>query len=261
MNRKKNLFLYLFFALFSIFIIFPLLALFLHISPEAFLKTFSDENYWSSLKNTLLAAGLSSLLTLLFVFSLGYFRLYKSEHPLFKIILFFQNLPTVLPHTVAGLALLLAFGHHSFFDKQMFNLTFAFTFSAVILAMFFVSFPLASQPVLAALERISPEEIHIAETLGLSSIQIYTKIIIPQIKTVFFSGLLLSFARAISEFAAVALFGGNVSGTTQVLASYVFSKIEEGEIQVATTAGASCLAMSLLLTILIQYKKKSYVTY
>ena len=62
-----------------------------------------------------------------------------------------------------------------------------------------------------------------------------------------FSSFGLAFARSISEFAAVLMFGGNVPGDTQVLASYVFTKVEEGEIDMAVTASAFCILLSLLI--------------
>jgi molybdate transport system permease protein len=62
-----------------------------------------------------------------------------------------------------------------------------------------------------------------------------------------FSGFVLAFSRSLSEFASVIMFGGNVAGSTQVLASYVFTKVEEGELEMAVTASAICILLSLLL--------------
>ena len=51
----------------------------------------------------------------------------------------------------------------------------------------------------------------------------------------------MAFSRSLSEFAAVIMFGGNVLGLTQVLASYIFTKVEEGEIEMAATSSAFCI--------------------
>ena len=67
-----------------------------------------------------------------------------------------------------------------------------------------------------------------------------------------FSGFVLGFSRSLSEFAAVIMFGGNLPARTQVLASYVFTKVEVGDLDMAVTAavfcvGLSCLTMSVLI--------------
>lgn len=57
----------------------------------------------------------------------------------------------------------------------------------------------------------------------------------------------LEIIKELSEFAAVIMFGGNIPGKTQVLASYVFTKVEEGELEMAITASAFCIMLSLII--------------
>ena len=81
--------------------------------------------------------------------------------------------------------------------------------------------------------------------------------VIPVLGEAIFSGFVLSFSRSLSEFAAVIMFGGNVPGMTQVLASYVFTKVEEGEVSMAVTASAVCIMLSLMLVLILRMRGRS----
>jgi molybdate transport system permease protein len=75
-----------------------------------------------------------------------------------------------------------------------------------------------------------------------------------------FSGFILGFSRSLSEFAAVIMFGGNMPGRTQVLASYVFTKVEVGDLDMAVTAAVFCVALSLLIVSIISFRRHRYAT-
>ena len=182
----------------------------------------------------------------------AYFYIFHPGTIIYRIADFMNDLPIALPHTVAGLALLLAFGRNMFGFIGPTGL--AFTTVAVALAMFFVSYPLAARTIASSAEEIDQELISVARTLGDTPSRAYRRVVIPLLGEAIFSGFVLSFSRSLSEFAAVIMFGGNVPGMTQVLASYVFTKVEEGEVSMAVTASAFCIFLSLLLVLTLRLR-------
>lgn len=134
----------------------------------------------------------------------------------------------------------------------------AFSLIAVVLAMFFVSSSLAARAVASGVDQIDKESIAVARTLGDTPTLAYLRIALPNMGESLFSGFVLAFSRSLSEFAAVIMFGGNVPGSTQVLASYVFTKVEEGEVAMAVTASGFCLVLSLIIVILISIRRERH---
>ncbi|MCD6492445.1 MAG: hypothetical protein J7K36_01365 [Archaeoglobaceae archaeon] len=83
-------------------------------------------------------------------------------------------------------------------------------------------------------------------------------IVVPYVGKAIFSVFVLAFSRSLSEFAAVIMFGGNVLGLTQVLASYIFTKVEEGEIEMAATSSAFCILLSVLIVLMLRLRGRKY---
>lgn len=245
-----------FLPLFLILIIFPLIALVFNLSIEGILNTLTDVIFWISVRDTLITAFLASLLGLVVAIGFGYYHLYNRKSIFYKLANLLNDLPISLPHTVAGLALLLAFGRKTCGFLGSTGL--AFSLIAVVLAMFFVSYPLCARAIATGVDQTERETIDVARTLGDSPTQAYFKIVMPAISEALFSGFVLAFSRSVSEFAAVIMFGGNLPGRTQVLASYVFTKVEEGELEMAVTASVFCILLSLSIVAILSWRKSHY---
>ena len=254
MNR--NIIKILFIPLFFLLIVFPILALLINLNMEGIRATMIDPYFWDSVKNTVLAALLAAGLAVLVAVGFAYYHLFHRQSLVYKIANLFNDLPIALPHTVAGLALLLAFGRKTigFIGET----GAAFTLFAVVLAMFFVSYSLAARTLVSGVDNMEPEVIDVARTLGDNPVQVYFKIVLPLMGEAIFSGFVLGFSRSLSEFAAVIMFGGNLPGKTQVLASYVFTKVEVGDLDMAVTAAAFCVALSLLIVSVLSIRRQKY---
>ncbi len=242
---KKDIMYMIFVPLFLLLIVYPIVALLGRLSMEGITRTFADPYFIDAIKNTIIAACLAAILSLTLAVGFGYCHLFKKDTLVYRLANLMNDLPISLPHTVAGLALLLAFGRKAFGFLGPTGL--AFSMIALVLAMFFVSYPLAARAMASGVENIEREIIDVARTLGDTPTKAYFRVVIPLLGESMFSGFVLSFSRSISEFAAVIMFGGNLPGSTQVLASYVFSKVEEGELQMAITASGFCILLSLVL--------------
>ncbi|MGO0123307.1 ABC transporter permease [Desulfothermobacter acidiphilus] len=246
---RRNLVEAVFVPLFLFLVVFPVVALLFHLNPEGIRRTLADSFFWMSVKNTILAALAAAALSLFLAVGFGYYHLFKQHSYFYRLANLMNDLPIALPHTVAGLALLLAFGRKTMGFLGSTGL--AFTLTAVVLAMFFVSYPLAARALAAAVDRMEKELIEVARTLGDTPVEAYFKVALPTMGEALFAGFILAFSRSISEFAAVIMFGGNLPARTQVLASYVFTKVEEGELGMAVTASAFCILLSLVVVSLL----------
>ncbi len=253
---SKGLIKIVFLPLFILLIFFPILALIFNLTTEGILATMRDPLFWNSVRNTMITALSAAALTIIIAIGFGYYYLFDRNSIVYKITNLFNDLPIALPHTVAGLALLLAFGRKTFGFVGKTGL--AFSLLAVILAMFFVSYSLAARTLVSGIEQMEPEIIDVARTLGDNPAQVYFRIVLPLMGEALFSGFILAFARSISEFAAVIMFGGNMPGKTQVLASYVFTKVEIGELNMAITAAAFHVILSILITSVLNLRRRYY---
>lgn len=240
---------FVFIPLFFLLVVYPLAALSGHLTVDGVAKTFADPFFWSSIRNTVLAALGASFLGVVLGLGFGYYHLFGKHTVIYRLANLLNDLPIALPHTVAGLALLLAFGRRVM--GFLGDTGLAFMLLSVLLAMFFVSYPLAARTVASGVDQVEPEIIAVARTLGDTPHRAYLRVVVPTLGQALFSGFVLSFARSLSEFAAVIMFGGNVPGRTQVLASYVFTKVEQGELDMAVTASVVCIVLSLAIVVLL----------
>lgn len=139
------------------------------------------------------------------------------------------SLPLVLPPSVLGFYLLLAFSPNSglgLFLKDVFQIQLVFTFSGLLIGSVIYSFPFMVQPVQAAMENLPKSYNEAAQTMGKTRWEILRFIILPNIQPALLSGLVLSFAHTIGEFGVVLMLGGNIPEVTRVASLAVFDEVE-----------------------------------
>jgi len=175
------------------------------------------------------------------------------------------TLPMILPPTVAGFFLLLAFGRNGFIGGFLHSIgiSVVFTWMGAVIASIFVSFPLMYRTARGAFEQIDQNIIYAAETLGFSKIKIFWTIKVPMAKAGILAGTVLSFARALGEFGATIMIAGNIPGRTQTMAIAVFSAVSAGQREVAYIWVAILSMMSFAMIMLMNYwaaakKRKKY---
>ncbi|MBS0326596.1 MAG: ABC transporter permease [Proteobacteria bacterium] len=119
------------------------------------------------------------------------------------------DLPLTVPHTVAGIALLLAFGREGVLGApaaEWLGLRFWGTFAGIVVAMLFVSLPyLVNAARVGFEEGVDPHLVKVARTLGARPGRVFVRIVLPLAWRGIMAGVTLTFARAISEFASVAM--------------------------------------------------------
>jgi molybdate transport system permease protein len=156
------------------------------------------------------------------------------------------TLPLVLPPTVTGYYLIVAFGRRGFIGRYLyewFDWSIMFTWYAAVLASFTVALPLMIKTGRAALEGVDRNLINASYTLGYSEWETALRVTLPLAKRGLFAGIVLSFARALGEFGATLMLAGNITGKTDTMPLAIYALAAEGEWQQAT-------GMVVLLTLM-----------
>jgi sulfate/thiosulfate transport system permease protein len=156
------------------------------------------------------------------------------------------DLPFALPTIVAGLTLLTLYG-----PQGPLGIDVAFTRTAIVLALLFVTLPFVIrtvQPVLLELDREMEEA---AASLGAGSFNVFRRIVFPNLLPAVLSGVALAFARAIGEFGSVVLISGNLPFKTEIASVYIFGRIESGDPHGAAAVSVVLLVVSFAALLLI----------
>ena len=138
-------------------------------------------------------------------------------------------LPLVLPPTVLGFYLLIAFSPESPLGELWYNLsgnTLVFSFEGLVLGSVIYSLPFALQPLYSGFVQLDKRYLEIAYSLGFSNIERFFKIVIPLCKAPVVVAFGLSFAHTIGEFGVVLMIGGSIPGETQVLSIALYEQVE-----------------------------------
>ncbi len=178
---------------------------------------------WYPLWNSLRIAAISSVL----VFFLGILCAYyvaRLPRAVKGILDVFLTLPMVLPPTVCGYFLLLAFGVKrplGMFLAQ-FGIKFVMTWYGGILAATMVAFPLMYRTARGAFESFDMNLAYAGQTLGLSNTFIFWKIRMPACRQGILAGIVLAFARALGEYGATSMLIGYTPGKTATISTTVY---------------------------------------
>jgi sulfate/thiosulfate transport system permease protein len=148
------------------------------------------------------------------------------------------DLPFAISPVVVGLALILVWGRDGWFAST----SVIFSVPGMILATIFVSLPFVVREVEPVLREEGIDQEQAAATLGANAFQILRRITLPTIRWGLTYGIILSTARALGEFGAVAIVSGKISGRTETLTLYV-----EDRFQSLDLAGAYAAALLLAL--------------
>ena len=177
--------------------------------------------------NSIRGAVVSTIIASIFALPMSYILVFKNFKTKF-IIEFFTILPLGLPPVITGYVLLIIFSPNYFLGSIIYNLTgstIAFTWVAGSIAASIISFPLIIRSFQLGFSSVDRNIIDSAKSLGMTNRLIFTKIIFPISKKGVYAGLLICFARSISEFGATIVVAGNMPGETQNLATAIYSSI------------------------------------
>ena len=128
----------------------------------------------------------------------------------------FIDLPLALSPVVVGLALFLLYGRNGWFGGlPNHGIQVLFAWPGVVLAVVFVSLPFVAREVIPTLRELGDEQEQAAQTLGASAWQTFRRITLPSIRWAVVYGVVLTTARCLGEYGAVAIVSGRIVGQTE----------------------------------------------
>jgi molybdate transport system permease protein len=234
------------------FLVLPVLAIFVHVSPEQLLDQFSNpvvtDALIVSLKTTLIAQALILLFGTPTAWLLAS-RRFRGRSLCVTLV----ELPLVLPPAVAGIGLLAAFGRFGLLGSTLraFGVTIPFTQTAVTLAVAFVASPLYIRQAIAAFEAIDPNLVAASRTLGAGPARTFFRVVLPLARSGLAAGEALAFARSLGEFGATIMFAGSLQRVTQTLPLAIYA---EFDVNFDVTLAISALLVLISAGVLISLK-------
>lgn len=189
------------------FILLPLIELFAYQTAGSMLEVARQTDVRNALTLSVGASLLTATVAGFFGVPLGYLLArvnFRGKSAIAAVV----DLPLTVPHTVAGIALLMVFGRHGILGEPLeniFGLRFWGTIAGIVIAMLFVSVPYTVNAARIAFEAVDPRLEMVARTLGMGPSQVLRRVTLPLAWRGIATGLTLSFARSISEFGAVVI--------------------------------------------------------
>ena len=160
-------------------------------------------------------------------------------------------LPLVLPPTVLGFYLLVAFGQGSWFGqiwRDLVGRPLVFTFEGLLLASVIVNIPFAVQPIQRAFEAVGDELREAAASCGMSWWRAFWRIELPLAWPGILTGMVLTFAHTLGEFGVVLMVGGSIPGETKTIAIAIYDRVQAFDEPAAARMSALLLLISLVAT-------------
>jgi len=169
-------------------------------------------------------------------------------------------MPMVLPPTVMGYYLLVAFSPQSgvgAFLESHFDFRLAFTFQGILVASVVFGLPFMIQPLQNGLMALPDSLREASYTLGKSRVTTFFRVLLPNIKPSIVTAVAMTFAHSIGEFGIVLMVGGNMPGETKVASIAIYDEVQALNYGVANQYAFILFILSfVLLTIIYSVNKR-----
>ncbi|MCS3797300.1 molybdate ABC transporter permease subunit [Niastella sp. OAS944] len=204
---------------------------------------------WLTLKLAL------STTLILFIIAVPLANWLTGDKGVFKVVVqTIVSMPLVLPPTVIGFYLLLAFSPANWFGhwlEQWFNIRLVFSFSGLLIASVIYSFPFMVHPIQSGLSSLSPSLKEASYSLGKTKWQTLSKVLLPNIKPSLLTGIVLTFAHTVGEFGVVLMIGGNVPNKTRTASIAIYDEVDALHYHSANIYAGILLALSFAILLLL----------
>ncbi|MEZ4985977.1 MAG: molybdate ABC transporter permease subunit [Saprospiraceae bacterium] len=164
------------------------------------------------------------------------------------------SMPLVLPPTVLGFYLLVAFSPSDGVGKWLhenLGLQLVFSFEGLVLASILYSLPFMVHPIQSGLSNLPASYREAASLMGKSHIETLWRVLLPNIKPSLLTGIVLAFAHTIGEFGVVLMIGGNIPGQTRVAAIAVYDEVESMNYKAANQYSLILFVLSFLILLAV----------
>lgn len=244
---------------FALFLLLPLLIVVSEALKQGFGTFFTailEPDALAALKLTLLAAGISVPLNLVFGVAAAW-CVSKYEFRGKSLLVTLIDLPFSVSPVIAGLIYVLLFGAQGYFGEWLSDrdIQIVFAVPGIVLATLFVTVPFVARELIPLMQEQGSTEEEAARLLGASGWQMFWHITLPNIKWGLIYGVVLCSARAMGEFGAVSVVSGHIRGLTNTLPLHVEILYNEYNHVAAFSVASLLLALALVILLLKQWSE------
>ena len=232
-------------AFLALFLFVPLAIVFAEAfkkGVDVYLAAITDPDALSAIKLTLIAAGISVPMNLVFGVAAAW-CIAKFDFRGKNVLLTLIDLPFSVSPVISGLIYVLVFGLQGWFGEWLRDHDLKVIFAVPGMATVFVTFPFVARELIPLMQAQGTEQEEAARVLGANGWQIFRRVTLPNIKWALLYGVILCNARAMGEFGAVSVVSGHIRGTTNTMPLHI-------EILFAV---ASLLAGLALVTLVLKF--------
>ncbi len=244
------------FGFLAVILLLPLITLFCEAFKDglsAYYHAILEENTLKAIKLTLIVAcivlPLNTFFGILIAYCMAKFEFFGK-----RILNTLLEIPFAISPVIVGLMFVLLFGSSGIFGQTLENLGIQIVFAlpGIILASAFITFPFVAKELIPLMQEQGKEEEEAALSLGANGWQTFWFVTLPNIKWGVFYGMILTNARVMGEFGAVAVVSGKIVGVTTTMPLYIEILYSEYE-YIAAFCIASLLTFLSLLTLILKF--------
>ena len=239
----------------AVLLLIPLLSIFQQAFAsglETYITNLSEPDTLHAIGLTLVVALLTVPINLVFGVMLAW-SVTRFEFTGRKFLTTLIDIPFAVSPVVAGLLYLLLYGSSGWLGEWLYerDLQIMFAWPGIVLVTVFVTCPFVARELIPLMQQQGRSDEETAVILGASWWQLFRRVTLPNIKWALIYGVILTNARAVGEFGAVAVVSGNIRGETNTLPLHVQLLYEDYQSE-AAFASASLLAFIALLTLILK---------
>jgi len=223
------------------------------LSWDDYVHIISNKRVLSSFRVSFVAALVAALIASFFGFIVAWV-LVRYEFFGKRIFHALIDFPFALPTAVAGIVLATIFQPSGFLGKLLidtFGVQVAFKPLGIVMALIFISIPFVVRTVEPVLLEFEASMEEAGASLGASRLQVFNKIIFPNVFPALLTGFALAFARGVGEYGSVIFIAGNLPYVSEIVPLLIVTKLEQFDIEGATAIALTMLVISFLLLLLI----------
>ena len=212
-----------------------------------------EDSFFQTMKLTFELAGVTTLILLFIGIPLGYF-LSQTKSKLKPVIETLVSMPLVLPPSVLGFYLLLAFSPKNSFGswlEETFDLRLVFSFEGLIIASVIFSLPFMVHPIQSGFSSLSKSLKEASFILGKSRLETLLYVLLPNIKPSLLTGIVISFAHTVGEFGVVLMIGGNIAGETKLASIAIYDEVEALNYDLANQYAFTLFIISFVILLFV----------
>ncbi len=212
-----------------------------------------EDSFFQTMKLTFELAGVTTLILLFIGIPLGYF-LSQTKSKLKPVIETLVSMPLVLPPSVLGFYLLLAFSPKNSFGSWLedtFDLRLVFSFEGLVIASVIFSLPFMVHPIQSGFSSLSKSLKEASFVLGKSRLETLFYVLLPNIKPSLLTGIVISFAHTVGEFGVVLMIGGNIAGETKLASIAIYDEVEALNYDLANQYAFTLFIISFVILLFV----------